>query len=78
MQLGSGVLTDGAGPGVYSSLAEVFASYGTVYLSVQVGSEVRPVRARVATPEERERLWPKAVSFYKPYASYQERTSRER
>jgi len=45
--------------------------------TIQVGSEVRPVRARVATPEERERLWPKAVSFYKPYASYQERTSRE-
>jgi len=45
--------------------------------TIQVGSEVREVHARVASPEERERLWPKAVSFYKPYASYQKKTSRE-
>jgi deazaflavin-dependent oxidoreductase (nitroreductase family) len=45
--------------------------------TIQVGSELRPVHARVATPEERERLWPKAVSFYKPYASYQKKTSRQ-
>ena len=49
VQLGSGVLTDGAGPGVYSSLAEVFASYGTVYLSVQVGSEVLTPRTRIVS-----------------------------
>jgi len=45
--------------------------------TIQVGSEVREVRARVASPAERERLWPKAVSFYKPYASYQRKTSRQ-
>src|SRR6266550_3817523 len=45
--------------------------------TIQVGSEHRPVHARVATTEERERLWPKAVSFYKPYASYQKKTSRQ-
>jgi len=45
--------------------------------TVQIGSEVRTVRARVATPEERERLWPKAVSSYRPYASYQRKTTRE-
>ena len=49
VQLGSGVLTDGVGPGVYSSLAEVFASYGTVYLSVQVGSEVLTPRTRIVS-----------------------------
>jgi len=47
VQLGSGVLTDGAGPGVYSSLAEVFASYGTVYLSVQISSEVLAPRTQI-------------------------------
>jgi F420H(2)-dependent quinone reductase len=44
---------------------------------VQIGSERRLVRARVATPEERKRLWPKAVATYGGYAGYQERTRRE-
>src|SRR5579884_4374843 len=30
--------------------------------TVQIGAERRAVHARVATPEERERLWPKAVA----------------
>ncbi len=37
----------------------------------------RRVRARVATDEERERLWPKAVATYKPYAEYQTYTERK-
>ena len=45
--------------------------------TIQVGSEHRQVHARVATAEERKDLWPKAVSFYKPYGSYQEKTDRE-
>jgi deazaflavin-dependent oxidoreductase (nitroreductase family) len=44
---------------------------------VQIGSERRLVRARVANPQERERLWPKAVATYSGYRGYQERTSRE-
>jgi F420H(2)-dependent quinone reductase len=44
---------------------------------VQIGSEKRPVRARVATDEERERLWPKAVAAYGGYAGYQKRTDRD-
>jgi F420H(2)-dependent quinone reductase len=44
---------------------------------VQIGSERRLVRARVATPEERKRLWPKAVATYGGYAGYQQRTRRE-
>lgn len=44
--------------------------------TVQVGSERRPVRARVATPEERERLWPKVVSVYAGYEEYQRATDR--
>jgi F420H(2)-dependent quinone reductase len=45
--------------------------------TVQVGSERRAVRARVAEEEERERLWPKAVDTYSGYRGYQERTERE-
>src|SRR3954452_23687498 len=44
---------------------------------VQIGSEKRPVRARVATDAERERLWPKAVATYGGYAGYQQRTDRK-
>jgi F420H(2)-dependent quinone reductase len=46
-------------------------------VTVQVGSERRPVRARVATPAERTRLWPKVVETYGGYAGYQKRTERE-
>jgi deazaflavin-dependent oxidoreductase (nitroreductase family) len=45
--------------------------------TVQVGSERRPVHARVATAEERKRLWPLALETYSGYAEYQERTERE-
>ena len=44
---------------------------------VQVGREHRPVHARVATPEQRERLWPRVVENYSGYAEYQERTERQ-
>ena len=42
--------------------------------TAQIGSERRPVHARVATPEERERLWPKVVESYSGYDEYQERS----
>jgi F420H(2)-dependent quinone reductase len=45
--------------------------------TIQVGSKRRPVHARVATPEERTRLWPKVVATYGGYEGYQERTDRE-
>ena len=45
--------------------------------TVQVGREKRDVHARVATPEERKRLWPKAVKTYSGYEQYQERTDRQ-
>jgi deazaflavin-dependent oxidoreductase (nitroreductase family) len=45
--------------------------------TVQIGSEHRPVRARVADAEERKRLWPKAVATYAGYAGYQQRTDRQ-
>jgi deazaflavin-dependent oxidoreductase (nitroreductase family) len=45
--------------------------------TIQVGSARRTVRARVATPEERERLWPLVVETYRGYSGYQARTERE-
>jgi len=45
--------------------------------TVQVGSERRAVRARIADEDERSRLWPKAVETYGGYRGYQERTGRE-
>jgi F420H(2)-dependent quinone reductase len=42
--------------------------------TVQIGSERRAVHARVATAEERERLWPRAVKSYHGYADYQKRS----
>jgi deazaflavin-dependent oxidoreductase (nitroreductase family) len=44
--------------------------------TVQVGSEKRRVRARVAGPEERKRLWPEMVKLYGPYRDYQHRADR--
>ena len=45
--------------------------------TVQIGSERRTVRARVATAKERPRLWKKAVETYGGYQQYQDRTARE-
>ena len=45
--------------------------------TVQIGSEKRPVRARIATDEERKRLWPKVVKAYSGYEGYQKRTDRK-
>jgi deazaflavin-dependent oxidoreductase (nitroreductase family) len=45
--------------------------------TVQVGSRRRQVHARVATPEERERLWSLMVGVYGGYEDYRRRTERE-
>ena len=44
---------------------------------VQVGSQVRNVRARVAEGDERERLWKLMVGVYPGYEGYRRRTERE-
>ncbi|MGK8524798.1 nitroreductase family deazaflavin-dependent oxidoreductase [Nocardia asteroides] len=44
---------------------------------VQIGAEHRRVHARVATPEERNRLWPLLVALYADFDSYQSWTERE-
>jgi F420H(2)-dependent quinone reductase len=39
--------------------------------TIQIGSVIRDVRARVATDEERARLWPQFVAFYPGYDFFQ-------
>ena len=45
--------------------------------TIQLGSDTIPVRAMVATQEEKKALWPKAIAAYKGYDSYQRKTSRD-
>jgi deazaflavin-dependent oxidoreductase (nitroreductase family) len=45
--------------------------------TVQIRSETRKVRARVATDAERDRLWPKAVELYPSYDDYQRKADRK-
>jgi deazaflavin-dependent oxidoreductase (nitroreductase family) len=40
------------------------------------GEKNRPVRARTATPDERERLWPRLVDVYADFAKYDAWTER--
>jgi deazaflavin-dependent oxidoreductase (nitroreductase family) len=44
---------------------------------IQIGRERRAVHARVAEPDERAGLWPRAVAMHGGYQSYQARTQRE-
>jgi deazaflavin-dependent oxidoreductase (nitroreductase family) len=47
-----------------------------VSVAVRGGPRV-PMRASVATADERARLWPRVVADFPHYAKYQERTERE-
>ncbi|MEX0789922.1 MAG: nitroreductase/quinone reductase family protein [Actinomycetota bacterium] len=44
---------------------------------VQVGRQRLRVNARKASPEERERMWPRFVAAFGGYSGYEARTSRE-
>lgn len=41
------------------------------------GKAMQQMHARIATPEERARMWPLVTSKFKNYAGYQKRTDRE-
>ncbi len=45
--------------------------------TIQVGTAHHDVRARRATPEEGERIWPKLVATYGYYDAYRERAPRD-
>jgi deazaflavin-dependent oxidoreductase (nitroreductase family) len=47
-----------------------------VEVALQGGSRM-PMRARIATAEERSRLWPLVVARYRNYGTYQTRTQRQ-
>jgi deazaflavin-dependent oxidoreductase (nitroreductase family) len=42
-----------------------------------IGGPKLPMRARIATPDERARIWPVIAGRYRNYASYERRTQRE-
>ncbi|GAB2865568.1 nitroreductase family deazaflavin-dependent oxidoreductase [Myroides odoratimimus subsp. xuanwuensis] len=44
---------------------------------IQIGPQVREIRARTADAEERQRLWPRLVDLYADFESYQSWTERE-
>jgi deazaflavin-dependent oxidoreductase (nitroreductase family) len=46
-------------------------------VQVEIGRNREGRRARVATSEERARLWPRLVEMYSSYADYQKKTTRE-
>ena len=48
VEIGAGLVHDGAGPGTFLTLADVFRQVGDVWLEVQVGSEVLAPRTRLA------------------------------
>ncbi len=41
------------------------------------GKPEQRMRARVTTPQERTRLWPRVIAGHKSYADYQAKTNRE-
>lgn len=41
------------------------------------GKPTQPMRARIASSEERERLWPQVTATYQGYAGYQHKTDCE-
>ncbi len=47
-----------------------------VEVSLQ-GAPKQPMQARVATPDERARMWPQIAGRYKTYAGYQKKTERQ-
>ena len=43
---------------------------------VRIGEGISDRRARLATPEQREELWPRLLELWPAYATYQERSGR--
>ena len=46
-------------------------------VEITMAGKRKPMRARVATPEEKSELWPKVVARYKGYGQYQTKTTRD-
>lgn len=48
-EIGSGVVSDGSGPGDYRNLTKVFGDYSAVWLEIQVGAETLAPRVRLVS-----------------------------
>ena len=46
-------------------------------VEIQIGSEIRPMRAQRASDAEKAALWPRLVAIYRDYDDYQARTERD-
>jgi deazaflavin-dependent oxidoreductase (nitroreductase family) len=46
-------------------------------VEITMDGRARRMRARVATQEEKEKLWPRVVAAYRGYGQYQKRTERD-
>jgi deazaflavin-dependent oxidoreductase (nitroreductase family) len=46
-------------------------------VEITMNGQTRPMRARIASPEEKAELWPRVVNAHRGYAQYQERTDRD-
>lgn len=46
-------------------------------VEVTINGATRPMRARVASADEKEQLWPRVVAAHSGYAQYQQRTDRD-
>jgi deazaflavin-dependent oxidoreductase (nitroreductase family) len=46
-------------------------------VEITMHGQTRPMRARVATAEEKAELWPRVVAAHKGYGQYQQRTDRD-
>lgn len=46
-------------------------------VEIMMSGKNRPMRARVATPDEKSEMWPKVVAKYKGYGQYQTKTTRD-
>jgi deazaflavin-dependent oxidoreductase (nitroreductase family) len=46
-------------------------------VEVMMDGRTRPMRARVASAEEKAELWPRVVAAYRGYGQYQQRTERD-
>ena len=57
----------------FVELAQVFRAD----VEVQIGADKRKLRARIASVEEKDRLWPRLTMIYPDYDDYQARTDRD-
>jgi deazaflavin-dependent oxidoreductase (nitroreductase family) len=46
-------------------------------VTVEIDGRRRPMRASIASAEEKAALWPKVLELYRPYDNYQRRTERD-